>query len=76
MITVYAKHGQRIEIRNGAAVVVTELPNKEGNTPASALAIIAATGETLAVFRVKEVSGYDLSAAGAGSRTASSSRNA
>ena len=65
MISVYTKHGQRIEIKNGAAVVATELPTRPGNDPATGLAIVAATGETLAVFRVVEVSGYDVSAAGA-----------
>jgi hypothetical protein len=67
MIVVHTRHGQRIEVRHGAAVIATELPNKEGNTPAKALAIVATTGETLAVFRVAEISGYDLSAAGADS---------
>jgi hypothetical protein len=65
MITVYTKHGERIEIANGAAVVATELPTRPGNDPAKALAIVAPTGETLAVFRVAELSSYDLSAAGA-----------
>ncbi len=65
MIGVFTRHGERIAIKHGAAVVATELPNRPGNDPAKALAIVAATGETLAVFRVVEVSGYDLSLAGA-----------
>lgn len=65
MVVVHTRHGARIEVRNGAAVTATHLPANPGATPASALAIVATTGETLAVFRVAEVSGYDLSAAGA-----------
>jgi hypothetical protein len=65
LIVVFTKQGERIEIRNGAAVTATHPPANPGATPSSALAIVATTGETLAVFRVAEVSGYDLSAAGA-----------
>ena len=65
MIVVFTKHGERIEVANGAAVTATHLPANQGCTQASALAIVATTGETLAVFRVAEVAGYDLSAAGA-----------
>jgi len=57
MIVVYTRSRERIEVRNGAAVTATELPTRPGNDPAKALA----------VFRVTEVSGYDLSAAGADS---------
>jgi hypothetical protein len=67
LIVVYTKHGERIEVKDGAAVTATVLPTHPGNDPASALAIVATTGKTLAVFRVKEVSGYDVSAAGADS---------
>jgi hypothetical protein len=67
VIVIHTRHGQRIEIPHGAAVTATELPTRPGNDPAKALAIVATTGETLAVFRVAEVSGYDLSAAGADS---------
>ena len=65
MIVVYTRSRERIEVPNGAAVVATELPTRPGNDPAKALAVVAATGETLAVFRVPEVAGYDLSASGA-----------
>jgi hypothetical protein len=65
MIVVYTRSRERIEVKHGAAVVATELPTRPGNDPAKALAVVAATGETLAVFRVPEVAGYDLSAAGA-----------
>jgi hypothetical protein len=57
MIVVYTRSRERIEVRHGAAVTATELPTRPGNDPAKALA----------VFRVAEVSGYDLSAAGADS---------
>lgn len=65
MVIVHTKHGQRIEVPNGAAVTATTLPVNPGCTPAAALAIVATTGETLAVFRVAELAGYDLSTAGA-----------
>jgi hypothetical protein len=65
MIVIYTRSRERIEVKHGAAVAATELPTRPGNDPAKALAIVATTGETLAVFRVAEVSGYDLSAAGA-----------
>ena len=65
MITVYTRHGERIEVAHGAAVVAADLPNRPGNDPAKGLSIVAADGRVLAVFRVVEVAGYDLSAAGA-----------
>jgi len=67
---VYTRHGERIEVANGAAVVATELPTRPGNDPARALAVVTTTGETLAAFRIAEVSGYDVSAAGADAPTA------
>ena len=57
MIVVYTRSRERIEVPNGAAVIATELPTQLGNDRAKALAIVAATGETLAVSRVVEVSG-------------------
>ena len=65
MITIFTRRGDRIEVAHGAAVVATELPTKPGNDPAKGLAVVSATGAVLAVFRVVEVAGYDLSAAGA-----------
>ena len=59
------KNGERIVIEGGVAVTATTLPvvPTMGATPAAALAVITATGETLAVFRQAQLAGYDLSSA-------------
>lgn len=67
MIVVYTKHGERIEVANGAAVVATTmpmLPSAQAATPAAALAVVTASGETLAVFRQNQLVGYDVASAG------------
>jgi hypothetical protein len=64
MITVYTRHGQPVQVANGAAVVAVDLPSRGTDTPPAGLAVVAATGERLAVFRQAEVAGYDLSQAG------------
>jgi hypothetical protein len=64
LIVVHTKHGTPVEIANGAAVVAVDLPSRGTDTPPAGLAVVAATGERLAVFRQSEVAGYDLSQAG------------
>jgi hypothetical protein len=64
LIVVYTRSGAPLHVKDGASVAATTLPTVPGNTPASALAILAANGATLAVVRVSEIAGYDLSRAG------------
>lgn len=65
MITVYTRSGASIEVANGAAVVAVNLPTRGTGTPPAGLAVVARSGERLAIFRQAEVAGYDLSQAGA-----------
>ncbi len=65
MIVVYTRSGAPIEVAHGAAVVAIDLPTRGIDTPPAGLAVVAASGERLAVFRQSEVAGYDLSRAGA-----------
>ena len=65
MIVVFTKHGERIEVANGAAVTFAPLPGRDGETPALLLQVVSTTGTVLAAFRKKELAGWDLSAAGA-----------
>ncbi len=65
MITVFTRHGARIEVRHGAAVAFAPMPGYEGETPALLLNVVSADGRVLAAFRKKELAGWDLSAAGA-----------
>jgi hypothetical protein len=65
LITVYLRRGESIEVPHGTAVTATTLPAQPGNTPAQGLAVVAPDGKPLAVFRVAELAGYDLSSASA-----------
>jgi len=65
-VTVILKNGTRIEVVTGAAVTATTLPAAPGCTPGTALAVVTPSGHPVAVFRVSEVAGYDLSAASTG----------
>ena len=65
MIVVYTRSRERIEVRNGAAITFGTLPAGPGETPAKSATVVAATGQPLATFRLVELSGWDLSAAGA-----------
>ena len=65
MITIFTRHGERIEVANGAAVTFASMPGREGETPAMLLQVVSTTGTVLAAFRKKELAGWDLSAAGA-----------
>ena len=65
MITVYTRHGERIEVKYGAAVTFAPLPASSGETPALVLQVVTADGRVLAAFRKKELAGWNLGAAGA-----------
>jgi hypothetical protein len=64
LIVVYTRNCHPVQVPNGSAVVAVDLPSRGTDTPPAGLAVVAATGERLAVFRQSEVAGYDLSRAG------------
>lgn len=64
MVIVHTRHGERIEVKHGAAVTFAPMPGREGETPAMLLQVVSTTGTVLAAFRKKELAGWDLSAAG------------
>jgi hypothetical protein len=61
VIVFYTRQHERIEVPGAMAVAATTLPHIPviGQTPPVALAAINAAGETIAVFRVSQLVGYD-----------------